>query len=42
MSSPVLLSKTDAEMISTMSISNYFKYILLTIGGKGLGDRVHH
>ena len=40
MSTPELLAKTDAEMIRTMSITNYFKYILLTIIGKGSGDRV--
>ena len=40
MSTPELLSKTDAEMISTMSIANYFKYIFLTVAGKGKGDRV--
>ena len=40
MSSPELLAKTDAQMISTMTIANYFKYIFLTVGGKGQGDRV--
>lgn len=40
MSTPELLAKTDAEMISTMSVVNYFKYIFLTLGGKGQGDRV--
>ena len=40
MSSPELLAKTDAEMISTMSVANYFKYISLTVAGKGQGDRV--
>lgn len=40
MSTPKLLAKTDAEMISTMSIANYFKYIFLTVAGKGQGDRV--
>lgn len=40
MSTPGLLAKTDAEMISTMSITNYFKYIFLTFAGKGQGDRV--
>lgn len=40
MSTPELLAKTDAEMISTMSIANYFKYIFLTVAGKGQGDRV--
>ena len=40
MSSPQLLAKTDAEMISNMSLANYFKYIFLTFAGKGQGDRV--
>ena len=40
MSTPTLLAKTDAEMISTMSVANYFKYIFLTFTGKGQGDRV--
>jgi len=40
MSTPKLLAKTDAEMISTMSVTNYFKYIFLTFAGKGQGDRV--
>jgi len=40
MSTPALLAKTDAEMISTMSVANYFKYIFLTVVGKGQGDRV--
>ena len=42
MSTPGLLAKTDAEMISTMSVANYFKYIFLTFAGKGQGDRVRH
>ena len=40
MSTPELLAKTDAEMISTISVANYFKYIFLTVTGKGQGDRV--
>jgi len=40
MSTPELLSDTDKEMITTMSIANYFKYILMTVAGKGAGDRV--
>ena len=40
MSTPRLLAETDAEMIKTLSMLNYFKYILLTILGKGAGDRV--
>lgn len=39
MSDPILLSKTDSLMIENFNINNYFKYILLTILGKGQGDR---
>lgn len=40
MSTPRLLAETDAEMIKNLSLFNYFKYILLTVLGKGSGDRV--
>jgi O-antigen biosynthesis protein WbqP len=40
MSTPELLSKTDARMISEMSLKNYFKYIFQTVLGAGAGDRV--
>lgn len=40
MSTPELLAKTDREMIDSMSIGNYFKYIFMTVAGKGSGDRV--
>jgi O-antigen biosynthesis protein WbqP len=40
MSTPELLAKADAEMISTMSLGKYFKYIFLTIIGKGRGDSI--
>ncbi len=40
MSTPVKLAELDAEMYQTMSISNYFKYIIGTVSGKGQGDRV--
>jgi lipopolysaccharide/colanic/teichoic acid biosynthesis glycosyltransferase len=40
MSTPRLLAETDAEMIKTLSMFNYFKYILRTVLGKGAGDRV--
>jgi lipopolysaccharide/colanic/teichoic acid biosynthesis glycosyltransferase len=40
MSTPDLLAKTDAEMIRTLNLGNYFKYILLTVCGWGRGDRV--
>lgn len=40
MSTPKLLSKTDMEMIETLTIYNYIKYILMTLTGRGSGDRV--
>lgn len=40
MSTPELLSKTDAKMIREMSLRNYFKYIFQTVLGAGAGDRV--
>lgn len=40
MSTPVALAEKDAEMLSQLNISNYFKYIFQTISGKGQGDRI--
>lgn len=40
MSTPELLAKTDREMIDSLSLVNYFKYIFMTVAGKGSGDRV--
>ena len=40
MSTPKLLAETDAAMIETLNLKNYFKYILLTVLGKGAGDRI--
>lgn len=40
MSTPELLAETDKQMIDTLNLSSYFKYILLTVTGKGSGDRV--
>lgn len=40
MSTPELLAKTDAEMLRQMNVFKYFRYISLTILGKGAGDRV--
>ncbi len=40
MSTPEKLAKLDAFMIKTMSTRNYFKYILMTVTGKGTGDRI--
>lgn len=40
MSTPKLLAETDAKMLKGLTISNYFKYIFLTLVGKGIGDAV--
>ena len=40
MSTPRLLAKTDAEMLASLGLKNYFSYILLTVIGKGAGDKV--
>lgn len=38
MSDPELLAKVDREMIDSMNINNYFKFIIATVLGKGTGD----
>lgn len=40
MSTPELLARTDAQMLQTLSVAAYFKYLLLTVSGKGAGDRI--
>ena len=40
MSTPRLLAETDARMIEQLSVPAYFKYIFMTVGGKGSGDVV--
>jgi lipopolysaccharide/colanic/teichoic acid biosynthesis glycosyltransferase len=40
MSTPQLLAETDAQMTSNFTTFLYFKYIILTIFGKGSGDRI--
>jgi len=40
MSTPQRLAETDAKMIDHLNVWYYFKYILLTVFGKGFGDRV--
>lgn len=40
MSTPELLAETDAKMLQNLTIGNYFKYIFMTVAGKGSGDRV--
>ena len=40
MSTPVLLAETDKQMIQSMSVRNYFTYIIMTVTGSGSGDAV--
>jgi nucleoside-diphosphate-sugar epimerase/lipopolysaccharide/colanic/teichoic acid biosynthesis glycosyltransferase len=40
MSTPELLAQTDARMLREMGVVNYFKFILLSVAGKGSGDGV--
>jgi lipopolysaccharide/colanic/teichoic acid biosynthesis glycosyltransferase len=40
MSTPQLLAETDSKMLKELNLLGYFKYILLTVFGKGFGDRV--
>jgi hypothetical protein len=40
MSTPKLLADTDARMLKELTVSTYFKYIFMTVVGKGAGDRV--
>ena len=40
MSTPALLAETDQRMIRSLTLVDYFKYIFMTVAGKGAGDRV--
>lgn len=40
MSTPKLLAETDAKMITSLTVKEYFRYIFMTVLGKGAGDRV--
>jgi lipopolysaccharide/colanic/teichoic acid biosynthesis glycosyltransferase len=40
MSTPRLLAEKDAEMTKSLKIQDYFHYIILTLLGKGSGDRI--
>lgn len=40
MSTPVLLAETDQRMLENLTVVAYFKYIFMTVAGKGAGDRV--
>jgi hypothetical protein len=34
------LAETDAQMLQSLNCLSYFKYIVMTVLGKGGGDRV--
>lgn len=40
MSTPALLAETDQKMIQTITLRLYFKYIFMTVSGKGAGDSI--
>lgn len=40
MSTPILLAELDAKMVSSLTIFDYFYYIISTVLGKGSGDRI--
>lgn len=40
MSTPALLAEIDAEMLRTLNVASYFRYIGKTVLGSGHGDRI--
>lgn len=40
MSTPQLLAETDKKMLDQLSVGSFFKFIMMTVAGKGSGDRV--
>jgi len=40
MSTPALLAETDQKMIQSLTVTDYFKHIFMTVAGKGSGDRI--
>ncbi len=40
MSTPALLAKTDRQMIDTLTLTSYIRYIIMTATGSGAGDAV--
>jgi len=40
MSTPSLLAETDAKMLASLTLNDYFKYIIMTLTGSGSGDAV--
>jgi lipopolysaccharide/colanic/teichoic acid biosynthesis glycosyltransferase len=42
MSDPVRLAEVDARMLESLCLVNYFRYIFLTLIGRGQGDRLNY
>lgn len=40
MSTPKILAEVDASMLQSLSLMSYFRYIIMTVSGKGAGDVV--
>lgn len=40
MSTPDLLALTEAQMLATLNLANYFRYVFQTLLGAGAGDRI--
>ena len=40
MSTPQLLAETDADMLASLGVREYFQYLWWTVLGKGNGDRI--
>jgi lipopolysaccharide/colanic/teichoic acid biosynthesis glycosyltransferase len=40
MSTPEILAETDAAMLASLGVWRYLRYILMTVFGRGAGDRV--
>ena len=40
MATPAELAETDQKMLQSLTVTAYFKYIFMTVAGKGSGDRI--
>jgi O-antigen biosynthesis protein WbqP len=40
MSAPEFLAETDSRMLTDLTLTKYFKFIFMTVCGRGAGDRV--
>jgi len=40
MSTPALLAKTEKQMLNTLSVRSYLKYVILTVLRHGTGDQI--